>query len=329
MRQLILQLKQLLIIFLFLSQPLLAQEKKADGFFMRSDTLNKKRLAAVCGGQGAIWVGSIIALNQAWYANYPRSSFHFFNDLDEWNQVDKVGHAWSAYWGAQFSSGLFRWSGLPRKKAAVYGAATGIAYMSVIEILDGFSKKWGFSVGDMAANTGGSLLYAGQEYAWGEQRIEFKFSTHRYHYDSPDLQSRADNLFGASPFERILKDYNAQTYWLSANLWSFKKSSKMPKWLNIAVGYGADGLYGGFDNVQRDDENQIVLDANGQPVFDRRDITRTRQFYLSPDIDLSKIEINGRQIKLFRVLNGLKLKFPMPALELNSEGRFKFHPLYF
>lgn len=299
------------------------------GFFTYPDSLDKKRLSLVCAGEGTLWLGSMIALNKAWYANYPRSGFHLFNDIEEWNQVDKVGHAWSAYWGTQLSSSLYRWSGIPQQKAALYGAATGIAYMSVIEILDGFSKKWGFSLGDMAANAGGSLLYAGQTYAWGEQRIEFKFSTHFNRYASGDLAWRANNLFGASRIERFLKDYNAQTYWLSANLWSFAKASKLPRWLNIAVGYGADGLYGGFDNVQRDDDHNIVLNTNGQPAFDRRDIPRSRQFYLAPDIDLSKIRIHGKTPRMFRVLNGLKLKFPLPALEWHTQRGLIFHPLYF
>ncbi len=321
--------KKILPLFLLITQLLHAQKKEHTPFFVAADSLNTRRLNSVCIGQGAIWVGSMVALNQAWYAHYPRSAFHFFNDDHEWNQVDKVGHSWSAYWGAQFSSSLFRWSGVPRKRAAIYGAGMGIAYEGVIEILDGFSKKWGFSIGDMAANTSGSLLYATQEYAWGEQRIEFKFSTHHYHYSSNDLQARADNLFGSSPMERILKDYNAQTYWLSANIWSFAKKSRFPKWLNIAVGYGADGLYGGFDNIQRDDNNQIMMNTNGQPVFDRRDIARTRQFYLAPDIDLSKIEMRGHRLKLLKVLNGLKLKFPLPAFELNNQGHFNFRGLYF
>ena len=322
-------IKKVLPFLVFMTQFVYGQKKEHPSFLLASDTLNTQRLKSVCIGQGALWVGSMVALNQAWYAHYPRSSFHFFNDNHEWNQIDKVGHSWSAYWGTQFSSSLFRWSGMPRRKAAIYGAGMGIAYEGVIEILDGFSTKWGFSLGDMAANTSGSLLYATQEYAWGEQRIEFKFSTHRYQYPSNDLKARADNLFGSSSMERILKDYNAQTYWLSANIWSFAKSSKFPKWLNIAVGYGADGLYGGFDNIQRDDQHQVEMHANGQPVFDRRDIVRTRQFYLAPDIDVSKIEIRGRRLKLLKALNGLKLKFPMPALELNNQGRFTFHRLYF
>ncbi len=37
----------------------------------------------------------------------------------------------------------------------------------------------------------------------------------------PDLKSRRNELFGKSFAERILKDYNSQTYWISANISSF------------------------------------------------------------------------------------------------------------
>ena len=45
----------------------------------------------------------LIGLNAEWYAKYPRSGFHFFNDYAEWLQVDKVGHAFSAYSGSRAS----------------------------------------------------------------------------------------------------------------------------------------------------------------------------------------------------------------------------------
>lgn len=271
-------------------------------------------------GQGTVWVGSLLALNQAWYSGYDRSGFHLFNDLGEWNQVDKVGHAYSAYWLAHSSSSLFRWSGVNRKKAALYGAGMGIAYESVIEVLDGFSAEWGFSLGDMAANLGGSALYAAQEIAWEEQRIQLKFSTHRVDYHAVELLKRANQKYGTSNVERFLKDYNGQTYWLSTNIWSFAKKSKFPKWLNIAVGYGADGMLGGYTNTWTDE--------NGFS-HNRTDIPRSRQFYLSPDIDLSKITIRGKTPRVFKMLNGLKVKFPLPTLEFNTVSGFKFHPIYF
>lgn len=285
------------------------------------DSVNKKRLAGVSIGQGLIWGSSMYALNKTWYSNYPRSRFHFYNDSKEWLQVDKIGHGWSAYFGAQFSTAWFRWAGVKPKRAALYGAGMGIAYVTVIEILDGFSSEWGFSVGDIGANTFGAVLFSGQEYAWGEQRIQYKFSSHIHNYPSSALQQRANNLFGKTIPEKILKDYNHQTYWMSVNIRSFAKQSSWPKWLNIALGYGANHLYGGYENVGYDKVSKQSYDFSYLP--------RTRQYYLSPDIDLSKIEFRGKKLKALKALHFLKLKFPMPALEYNSEGRWAFHPLYF
>lgn len=311
---------RLFILSILLSKSSLAQSDVKKHFLSNADTLDKQRLKLVSIGQGALWVGSLLALNQAWYSDYDRGPFHLFDDLGEWNQVDKVGHAYSAYWLAHGSSSLFRWSGVKRKKAALLGAGMGIAYESVIEILDGFSEEWGFSLGDMAANIGGSALYAVQELAWEDQRIQMKFSTHRVDYHEVQLLKRANAKYGISNIERFLKDYNGQTYWLSANIWSFAKESKFPKWLNIAVGYGANGMLGGYTNIWQD-ENGITND--------RTDIARSRQFYLSPDIDLSKITIRGKTPKVLKVLNGLKVKFPLPALEFNTVTGFKAHAIYF
>lgn len=289
--------------------------------FSFPDSIQKKRLWTVTGAQAAIWGSSMYALNKAWYANYPKSSFHFYNDIQEWQQVDKFGHAWSAYWGAQLSSGLFRWAGVPQKRAALYGAGMGIAYVSLIEILDGFSAEWGFSWGDISFNTAGSLLFAGQEIAWQEQRIQYKFSSHIQSYPNAAMQQRAHNLFGQSTAEKVLKDYNHQTYWLSVNIWSFAKQSKIPKWLNLAVGYGADGMLGGYENFGIDKiTNQPYNFSNTQ---------RIRQFYFSPDIDLSKIEWGHKKLKVLKVLQVLKLKFPLPTLEFNTGNNFNWHWMYF
>ncbi len=297
-----------------------AQVNQLNRLLKKSDTLNPKRLYTVAGLQGGIWAGSLLALNQAWYAQYPRSSFHLFNDAGEWQQVDKVGHAFSAYYAANLSSKFFMWSGVKRKKAALLGAGMGIAYESVIEILDGYSAEWGFSVADMGANLSGSVLFAAQELGWQEQRIRFKFTSHRVKYTDAELQHKADNLYGQSLPERVLKDYNGQTYWWSVNVWSFAKKSAWPKWLNIAVGYGAEGMLGGYSNDWTDEQGQY---------HDRRDIPRIRQFFVAPDIDFSKMRYKGRYLGIFKALNFLRFKVPLPTLEINTYGDFRLHPIYF
>ena len=265
--------------------------------------------------------GSLIILSNTWYKNYPHTSFHTFNDAGEWLQVDKFGHGWTAYNTGRVSAAMWRWAGLSQKQSAIIGGLSGAVYLTVIEFLDAHSAQWGWSWGDMTANIVGSGLFISQELLWKEQRIQYKFSFHHKDYGDSALNKRADDLFGESWYERMLKDYNAQTYWFSANLRSFFKESNLPKWLNVSVGYGADGMLGGFENKWIDD------DSGGVPV-DRTDIPRIRQFYLAPDIDFTKIKTNKKWLRtIFFCLNAFKC--PAPTLMIDSKGKFKAYALYF
>ncbi len=265
--------------------------------------------------------GSLALLSTAWYKDYPKSKFHTFNDSKEWQQVDKVGHAWAAYNTGKASTAMWQWTGMSNRKATLLGGISGAAYLTVIEILDGRSAEWGWSWADIAANLTGSGLFISQQLAWQEQRIQFKFSFHKKNYGEPQLSKRADNLYGKSWYERMLKDYNGQTYWLSANIKSFFPDSKLPAWLNIAAGYGADGMFGGFSNQWTETPYSSLL-------IDRSDIKRVRQFYLAPDIDFTKIKTNKKWLRTaFHFLNAFKM--PAPALMLDSKGKFKAYALYF
>ena len=210
---------------------------------------NKKRVRLVTAANIVGYGGVLIGLNAIWYAKYPRSGFHFFNDNAEWLQVDKVGHVYSAYSESRASTELWRWAGLSRGKRIWLGGLSGVAYQSIIEILDGFSSQYGFSPGDFAANIVGSGMFMAQEFAWDDQRIKLKFSFHRKNYGDSGLNKRADNIYGKTEIERFIKDYNGQTYWLSANIYSFLPGSKLPRWLSLAVGYGAEGMFGARSNV--------------------------------------------------------------------------------
>lgn len=285
-----------------------------------TDTPNvRQRTLAVTGIHVGLYTGTLLLLNEAWYKDYPKSKMHTFNDMDEWLQVDKVGHTWSAFQLSRMSYTGWRWTGMPDKKAVWLAGASGFGFQTVVEILDGYSEEWGWSWGDFAANFIGSSLFVSQNLAWKEERISFKFGFHKMTYDDAQLNKRSDELFGSSLPERMLKDYNGQTYWLSANLKSFFKQSKLPPWLNMAVGYGATGMFGGTENVWTDpDTNQEI---------DRSDIPRRRQFYLAPDIDFTRIKTNSKWIRsLFYALNVIKI--PAPTLML-SKGKLTVHGFYF
>ena len=295
-----------LIFFILLPVLSLSQSKKLEKFLTSSDTLNKVRRNSIIISEATISIATLVGLNQLWYADFERSKFHTINDNQEWLQMDKLGHTFAAYQFGKHSAQLLNWSGVSKRNQLLYGATLGFTFLSAVEVLDGYSSEWGFSWGDILANGAGTGLYIGQELLWKEQRILLKYSFHTTKY----AKQRPDKL-GHSFLEQTLKDYNGQTYWLSANLHSFFKNSNSPKWLNIAIGYSGEGMLSGVKNI-----------ANQQLTTN----SRYRQYYLSLDLNLEAIKTNSKLLKtLFNLFNMIKI--PLPTLEF-SKNRCVFHPFY-
>ncbi|MBX2971723.1 MAG: DUF2279 domain-containing protein [Flavobacteriales bacterium] len=247
-------------------------------------------------------VGAIALLNGAWYTQYDRSAFHSFDDSGEWLQMDKAGHFFSAYTLGRWGHAAWDRCGTSHRQALFIGGSLGLAFLTGVEVLDGTSAGWGFSWSDMAANVAGAGFFMGQQGLWKEQRITVKLSAHL----TPYAAQRPD-LLGESVGERILKDYNGQTIWLSANAKSFLSRSGLPGWLNVAFGYGGDNMLTAFP---------VAGDG------------RFRQFYLAPDIDLTRIKSGSKVVRtILFVLNGVKV--PLPGMEVRSTGRVLFHGFAF
>ena len=126
----------------------------------------EKRKKTLVISEVSLYLTSLVALNELWYADYPRSSFHFINDNDEWLQMDKLGHLSSSYYSGVVGIKMYKWAGINYHSSVWHGGLTGTYFLTIVEILDGFSKEWGASVGDLVANTSGSLLAISQELAW-------------------------------------------------------------------------------------------------------------------------------------------------------------------
>ncbi|MFV0573778.1 MAG: DUF2279 domain-containing protein [Xanthomarina gelatinilytica] len=283
-------------------------QTKLDQFLKPSDTLNTTRRNAVVITEATMATLTLVGLNQLWYANYPKSKFHTLNDNNQWLQMDKLGHVFSAYQLGRLGANTLHWSGVSKQDQLIYGSTIGVAFLTVVEVFDGYSEEWGFSWGDMAANVTGAGLYLGQELLWKEQRFTIKYSFHRTDY-APQNPEVLGNGFS----EEFLKDYNGQTYWLSLNLHAFFKESKIPSWLNVAFGYGAEGMILGSNT----NDNDVVQEQNPY-----------RQFYLSLDVDLTRIKTNSHVLRtIFDVFNVIKV--PFPALEFNDKNGIKFHGIYF
>ncbi len=289
-----------------------AQETKKLLLFDNAPSYNKSRVNIAGYTTTGLYAVSMAGLYQLWYKDYELEGFHFFNDNNEWLQIDKGGHIINTYWSGKMGYDVCRWAGMSNKKSTWMGGNLGYVFLASIEVFDGFSSGWGFSTGDIVANTIGAATFISQQLIWQEQRIEWKISFH----PSPYAKYRPDE-FGNGFVQQVFKDYNGHTFWLSANISSFLlQSSSFPKWLNVSLGYGADGLTGGSANVS---------EYKGKPIPSFR---RTRQYYIAPDINLARIKTRSKFLHF--VLGATRfIKFPLPALEYNDKGKWVFHALYF
>jgi uncharacterized protein YfiM (DUF2279 family) len=275
------------------------------------DTLNEKRLTAVAVTAGATYVGSMAALYGMWYADYESTSFTFFDDSGEWLGMDKAGHAITSYQISRCGFDILRWTGLDQRKSMWWSSGVSLLFLTNIEVFDAYSKGWGFSWGDMGANVAGAGLFVGQQLAWGEQRMMLKIS-----YSSSELTEFRPELLGSTTLESIFKDYNGQTAWLSVSPGSFVRSNALPPWLCLSFGYGGHNMLGGTFNPE--------FNAEGVRL---PTLAPYRQYYLSLDVDLTKIKTKSPVLKtLFSAFSILKI--PAPTLEM-SRGGATWHWLYF
>ena len=265
--------------------------------------VNGKRLNALVIGSTIGYGIALVGLNELWYDDSGKQSFQFFNDNAEWKQVDKAGHFFSAYYLSYGASSALRWCSVKPKNSDLIGALVGFGMMVPIEIMDGFSEAYGASPGDLLANAAGAALFLGQARIWKEQRIYPKFSFHQTEYAAIRPSVLGDGLT-----QEIFKDYNGQTHWLSFDM---DKFVRFPRWLNLAVGYGMEGMV-----YARDSQN---IEAGYPHPY--------RQFYFSIDFDLRAIRSKSKAVNALIFIASM-IKLPAPTIEFSSHG-VKAYAFYF
>jgi uncharacterized protein YfiM (DUF2279 family) len=276
------------------------------------DTLRSRQRTLISTGLGLGTVVTHAGLYQLWYKDYPSQRFTWINDNGGWLQMDKAGHAFSAFSIAHISASVYRSTGLSQQRSALYGTLWALGFQTPIEIFDGLSAGWGASSGDLIANSGGALLAGIQHAVLDDAPVLL-----RWRYGASPYPGMRPGTLGSNPRERWLKDYNGQSYWLSYHPGK-STETRWPAWLGIAVGYSGNGMLGSKENRW--------TDAGGQ-LQDYTHIQRYRQWFLSPDIRFSRIQTNSEVLrKLFLLLDVYRL--PLPAIEL-SQGRFQLRPMLF
>lgn len=292
---------------LIFCQAIFGQRLHEQGFLSASEKFNNGRFNAVIISEAAVATLVTVGLQYLWYKKYPKSHFHFFDDNNEWLQMDKVGHATSAYNIAAIQYNMMRWSGVRKNSSIWIAGATALAYMSMIEISDGFSAEWGFSKGDMLANIAGTAIFAAQQSIWQQQKIQMRFSFHYSIYAQYHPNELGNNL----P-QRMIKDYNGQSYWLAFNISSFLGKTNFPKWIDADFGYGAEGMTGAVINP-------TTLNGKPIPSFERQ-----RKLFFGVDGAFTA----NKSITYPSWLNIFKI--PAPVIEWNlGLDNVRFKPIYY
>lgn len=306
-----------------------SQKPLTSQIFKPSDSLSQQRLNFSYASTGVAYSAVGYGLYNLWYKEYNQSSFHLFNDWNEWRNVDKMGHVSSAYIQSLAGYRIAKWSGVSDNKSIWYGVGLGTISQLGIEIMDGYSTEWGFSIPDMASNILGVGLFALQQNYWKDQKIIMKISNVTRSYPeefilpsngmgpSVSLQERAKDLYGTNYAQRFFKDYNSQTIWLSFDVSSLLlPNQNWPEWLNLAVGYGAENMFGGFSNSWQTNAYQYSLSSELYP--------RYSQFFLALDIDFYKIRTKSPFVNTFLdIINSFHI--PSPTIEFNTLGEVHFH----
>jgi uncharacterized protein YfiM (DUF2279 family) len=303
----------LLLLLALLLRPAFAQPLPGTSVPGAEAGINQGRFIGVVVGTAAFYTITLVLLKKQWYKK--KQPFHTFNDNGEWLQMDKVGHAATAYCMSRGGYELMRWSGVNERASIITGGLLALLFQTTLEVYDGHAEGWGFSKGDMMANVAGTALFVGQQVGAGQQVVSMRYGFRKTIY--PPYRP---NLLGKTTGQQMLKDYNGQQYWLSVNLASaLPVGPDFPRWLNLNIGYSGAGMTGGH-------ENPPMTDADGKPIK----FERVRQFFLSPDVDFSRInQPDPRQPLPWQRLAGTVqfFKIAAPSLEYNRINKLRFHPL--
>ena len=264
--------------------------------------INKKRFIISSSSIGLLSSASLIGLHRLWYSKESQEAFHLFDDSKNWMQMDKMGHVMSSYELSRNMTEVYEWAGMSRRSSALLASSISLAYMSAIEIMDGHSTEWGFSISDMGANLAGTGWFLFQESFFSKQIFQPKFSFHQTVYAEMRPQ-----VLGSNFMESMLKDYNGQTYWISFSPGQLGVK-KWPKWMMISVGHSIDA------RLKGNSSNFMGYESH-------------REFLFSLDLDLSEIQIKSRFLRsLFKVINCVKIPFPAIII---TKGAFNISPIYF
>jgi hypothetical protein len=270
----------------------------ADGTdWKKYSDVNYLRLSSMVGIMASVNTVAYLYQRKVWYTK-ETTGFHSLGFIHDWNkyqQMDKFGHFTDAYFTSDLTSKIYRWSGFSGETSVWLGALTGWMWMLEIEVSDAFMADWGFSWGDMLANTVGSGFFVLQQFNYDALGgIHPKVSWHK-------SEAWKEMRYNSDP-QALIEDYEGMTFWLAVNPHHYFPESwknSYPQWLaplGIAFGVSAKDVasfpWAGY-----------------------------KEYFIGLDIDLRKLPV-GDDWPVFKFIKSEVnfLRLPLPTIRFSSHG---------
>ncbi len=237
-----------------------------------------------------------------------RGDFHFVEDGKYAMYIDKAGHFYGTFLSSYVLSQTLLECGFSYNWANAIGCFLGLGYTTYVEVLDGFSKDWGFCPSDFYADVGGALFYLAYSYVPFFQNFTPKFMY---------LPPRWFNSKSRKPSSMFIDDYSAHTFWISINVHNLlpeKVKKYYPRWLDISVGFAVRNLCDPLNP-----ENKCNPQVS-EPVYPY--VWGNRKLIVALDFDLVKLLPDGSPFCNWLKQSFNFFKLPSPAIEFGNPTRF-------
>lgn len=240
---------------------------------------------------GAFGVAYLFVFQKGWW-DEQGSEFHFENDFDYALNLDKAGHFFAGVLlGEGFYQG-YHWAGMSEFQSYfLAGVSTSLTHVA-IDVKDGFSPEWGFSIFDVMSGTLGGFYPMAKRYVPVFNYFDIKWS----------YWKNSDAYYRQSDTDIFTDDYVNETFWLSLKIHRMLPRAARPYWpgwLAIAGGWSID--------------EGVFVEGPGKGHH---------EFYIALDYDFEGIfQPKERWARdLVRFLNYFKL--PAPTIQVYPDVRF-------
>lgn len=238
-----------------------------------------------------------LVFEKGWWDD-EHSHFHFENDFDYALNLDKFGHfAAGVMLGESFYEG-YRWAGATEFQSYLFAGLSAMMTHVAIDVKDGYSPEWGFSIFDVLSGTLGGFYPMAERYIPIFKYIDLKWS----------YWINTDAYYDQSETGVFTDDYVNQTFWASFKPYRLLPAAARqyyPSWLAFAAGLSID---------------EKVFTGEPHP---------RREVYLALDYDLEAFRPQSRMARtIIKYLN--YFKFPAPTIQVYPEFHwFLLYPIKF